>query len=210
MERAGPRAILSRRYRLQTAVLWAACFLSLGNIALLANWLPTYFQELGGVPIQEFAKFLMIGFIGGAIGTLSMGWFMARINPYWLICGFFLLDAVAIVALGWLPFGIAVFIVALLAWNFAQVGGQTGLNTLATLGYPPEMRSSGMGWASGIGRFGGMVFPLLGGMALAAELPLPTIMLLIALPALLVAVLIVILGLGERRQAALKASPAVA
>ena len=208
--RAGPTAILSRRYRLQTIILWATCFLSLGNIALLSNWLPTYFQELGGVPIQQFAKFLMIGFIGGAIGTLSMGWFMARTNPYWLICGFFVLDAVAIAALGWLPFGVGLFVGALMAWNFAQVGGQTGLNTLATLGYPPEMRSSGMGWASGVGRFGGILFPLLGGMALKAALPLGTLMLIIAAPALLVSLLIAVLAVGEKRQAATEGSSTAA
>ena len=208
--RAGPTAILSRRYRLQTIILWATCFLSLGNIALLSNWLPTYFQELGGVPIQQFAKFLMIGFIGGAIGTLSMGWFMARTNPYWLICGFFVLDAVAIAALGWLPFGVGLFVGALMAWNFAQVGGQTGLNTLATLGYPPEMRSSGMGWASGVGRFGGILFPLLGGMALKAALPLGTLMLIIAAPALLVSVLIAVLAVGEKRQATTEGSSTAA
>jgi AAHS family 4-hydroxybenzoate transporter-like MFS transporter len=31
-----------------------------------ANWMPTFFQELGGMPIQEFAKYLMIAFVGGA------------------------------------------------------------------------------------------------------------------------------------------------
>lgn len=195
-ERAGPGAILSRQYRLMTVILWFACFLSLGNIALLANWLSTYFQELGGVPIQEFAKFLMIGFIGGAIGTLLMGWFMARTNAYWLICAFFLVDAFALGALGYLEFGTVAFVMALLAWNFAQVGGQTGLNTLATLGYPPSIRSSGLGWASGVGRFGGILFPLAGGLALDAVLPLETLMVLIALPALLVAVSIYILGVA--------------
>jgi AAHS family 4-hydroxybenzoate transporter-like MFS transporter len=207
---AGPSAILSRRYLLQTLVLWGACFLSLGNIALLSNWLPTYFQELGGVRIQEFAKFLMIGFLGGAVGTLTMGWFMARINAYWLICGFFVLDAIAIAAMGWLPFGTGVFVLALLAWNFAQVGGQTGLNTLATLGYPPEMRSSGMGWASGMGRFGGIVFAFAGGQALGAALPLQTMLLLVAVPCLLVTVLIAILGVAEKRQAAAEGNPAAA
>ena len=202
--------MLGRRYRLQTAILWASCFLSLGTIALLANWLSTYFQELGGVPIQEFAKFLMIGFIGGAIGTLSMGWFMARTNPYRLIFGFFVLDALAISGLGLVPFGTGLFVGVLLAWNFAQVGGQTGLNTLATLGYPPEMRSSGMGWASGFGRFGGIVFPYIGGMALAAVMPLRTIMLMAAVPAALVAVLIAILGICKSRQAAAEGSPAAA
>lgn len=208
--KAGPTAILSRRYRLQTVILWATCFLSLGNIALLSNWLSTYFQELGGVPIQQFAKFLMIAFIGGAVGTLSMGWFMARTNPYWLICGFFVLDAVAIVAMGTLPFGTGIFVGALMAWSFAQTGGQTGLNTLATLGYPPEMRSSGMGWASGVGRFGGILFPLAGGMALGAALPLSTLMLLVAVPCLLVTVLIAVLAIGVKRQAAAEGSSATA
>jgi len=207
---AGPSAILSRRYLLQTMVLWGACFLSLGNIALLSNWLPTYFQELGGVPIQQFAKYLMIGFIGGAVGTLTMGWFMARVNRFWLICGFYGLYAVAVAALGWLPFGTGVFVVALLAWNFAQVGGQTGLNTLATLGYPPEMRSSGMGWASGIGRLGGIVFAFAGGKALGAGLPLQTMLLLVAGPCLVVTALIAILGVSEKRQAAAEGSPATA
>jgi MFS transporter, AAHS family, 4-hydroxybenzoate transporter len=207
---SGPSAILSRRYRLQTVILWATCFLSLGNIALLSNWLSTYFQELGGVPIQEFAKFLMIGFIGGALGTLSMGWFMARTNPYWLICGFYLLDAVAITALGWLPFGTGIFIGAMMAWSFAQTGGQTGLNTLATLGYPPKMRSSGMGWASGVGRFGGILFPLAGGIALGAALPLRFLMPLIAVPCVLVALLIAVLGIGVKRQAAVEGSSAAA
>jgi AAHS family 4-hydroxybenzoate transporter-like MFS transporter len=35
-------------YFLQTILLWIACFLSLGNIALLTNWMATFFQELGG------------------------------------------------------------------------------------------------------------------------------------------------------------------
>jgi AAHS family 4-hydroxybenzoate transporter-like MFS transporter len=205
---AGPSAILSRRYLLQTLMLWGACFLSLGNIALLSNWLPTYFQELGGVPIQQFAKYLMIGFLGGAVGTLTMGWLMARVNQYWLICGFYVFYAVAVAALGWLPFGTGVFVVALLAWNFAQVGGQTGLNTLATLGYPPEMRSSGMGWASGVGRFGGIVFAFAGGKALGATLPLHSMLLLVAVPCLLVTALIAVLGISEKRQATAEGSQA--
>ena len=90
------------------------------------------------------------------------------------------------------------------------LGGQTGLNTLATLGYPPEMRSSGMGWASGVGRFGGILFPLLGGMALKAALPLGTLMLIIAAPALLVSLLIAVLAVGEKRQAATEGSSTAA
>jgi AAHS family 4-hydroxybenzoate transporter-like MFS transporter len=208
--KAGPSAILSSRYRLQTVILWSTCFLSLGSIALLSNWLSTYFQELGGVPIQQFAKFLMIGFIGGAIGTLTMGWLMARLNKYWLICGFYLLYAAAIGSLGWLPAGTGMFLGVMIAWKFAETGGQTGLNTLATLGYPPEMRSSGMGWASGVGRIGGIVFPLAGRLALDDKVALQHLMPIIAVPPLLVALLISVLALGEKRQAATEGSSAAA
>jgi AAHS family 4-hydroxybenzoate transporter-like MFS transporter len=47
------------------------------------------------------------------------------------------------------PFTIGCLLGALIMWNFTQVGGQTGINNLATLRYPPEMRSSGIGWAGG-------------------------------------------------------------
>lgn len=192
--KSGPFALFGVRYRIQTIILWCACFLSLGNIALLASWMPTFFQELGGVPIQEFAIFAMIAFIGGMSGTLSMGWLLDRTNPYKLIAGFFVLDAVALVALGYLPFGTAAFLVALIVWNIAQIGGQTGINTLATLGYPPEMRSSGIGWAGGSGRIGGIALPFFGGLALEAMLPLKTIMIMIAVPAVVIALLILLLG----------------
>ncbi|MEO6153258.1 MAG: MFS transporter [Croceibacterium sp.] len=203
-EQTGPLAMFGPRYRLQTAILWAACFMAMGNIALMANWLPTYFQELGGMPVQQFAKYLMIGFVGGALGTLTMGWLMDRVNPYILIAGFFFVDAIAIGALGYLPAGSVMFVVGLVVWNYCQVGGQTGINNLATLGYPPEMRSSGIGWAGGSGRIGGIAFPLIGGLALGWSLSLQTILLMVAIPAVVVALLILLLGAIGRPKADLE------
>jgi len=195
----GPLALLRPPFLAQTLILWAACFLALGNIALLANWLPTFFQELGGIPIQEFAILAMISFAGGAAGTLTMGWLLDRVNPYWLISGFFLVDAVALYFMGQLPFGNGAFLVAMIAWQYTQIGGQTGINTLATLGYPPEMRSSGIGWAGGWGRISGIIIPAwAGAAALQLFMPLQTVMALIAIPAVIVAGLIFLLGVVNR------------
>ena len=199
VSRAGPLAMFGSRYRIQTILLFAACFFALGNIALLANWLATFMYELAGLPIETFAFYMIIGYLGGASGTLAMGWLMDRMNPYWLIAGYFVVDAAAILSLGYIPPQAAVaFVTALVVWNFCQVGGQTGINNLATLSYPPEMRSSGIGWAGGVGRIGGIVFPFLGGLALAAALPLQTIMFATAIPALVVAALIFILGVVNK------------
>ncbi|OYW44238.1 MAG: hypothetical protein B7Z08_00875 [Sphingomonadales bacterium 32-68-7] len=194
-QKLGPLALLQERYFLQTILLWIACFLSLGNIALLTNWMATFFQELGGIPIEQFAVSAMISFIGGATGTLIMGYLMDRVNPYWLIVAFFLVEAVALYMLGQVPFTSGLFLGALIAWNFTQVGGQTGINNLATLSYPPEMRSSGIGWAGGWGRIAGIaIAPFAGAAALRMELPLSTIMTWIAGLAVSVAVLIAMLG----------------
>ena len=207
----GPFALLQPPYFLQTVLLWIACFLSLGNIALLTNWMATFFQELGGIPIEQFAVSAMISFIGGATGTLIMGYLMDRVNPYWLIVAFFVVEAIALYTLGQVPFTSGLFLGALIAWNFTQVGGQTGINNLATLSYPPEMRSSGIGWAGGWGRIAGIaIAPFAGATALRMELPLSTIMSGIAGLAVGVAVLIALLGVfapahGLRRAPALRA-----
>ncbi len=191
----GPFALLQPPYFLQTVLLWIACFLSLGNIALLTNWMATFFQELGGIPIEQFAVSAMISFLGGATGTLIMGYLMDRVNPYALIVLFFLVEAAALYTLGQVPFTSGLFLGALIMWNFTQVGGQTGINNLATLSYPPEMRSSGIGWAGGWGRIAGIaIAPFAGATALRMELPLATIMAGIATLAVGVALLIALLG----------------
>ena len=195
VEKRGPLAMFGPRFRVQTILLFTLCFFSLGNIALMANYLATFLYVLADLPIETFAFYMIIGYFGGAGGTLAMGWLMDRMNPYWLISAYFVLDAAAILSIGFIPPQAALaFITALIVWNFAQVGGQTGINNMATLSYPPEMRSSGIGWAGGFGRLGGIVFPALGGLALAAALPLESIMIVAAIPALVIAALIFALG----------------
>jgi AAHS family 4-hydroxybenzoate transporter-like MFS transporter len=199
VSRFGPLAMFGRRYLIQTVLIFSACFFALGNIALLANWLSTFMFEMRGVPLETFAFYMIIGYFGGASGTLAMGWLMDRVNPYWVIAGYFIVDAAAILSLGHVsPETAVAFVTALVVWNFCQVGGQTGINNLTTMSYPPEMRSSGLGWAGGIGRIGGIVFPYLGGLALAASLQLEMIMLVTAIPALIVAALIFALGIVNR------------
>jgi AAHS family 4-hydroxybenzoate transporter-like MFS transporter len=48
-------------------------------------------------------------------------------------------------------------------------GAQGGLNVLAAMYYPTSIRSTGVGWALGIGRIGSIVGPLIGGAMLAMQ-----------------------------------------
>lgn len=180
-----------------TAMIWMACFLSMGNIALMAAWLPTFFLEMAGIPIQQFAVLAMIGFLGGVAGTLAMGWLFDRVHAAKLIPAYYFSLAAAVFALGIIPFHASVFIIALLTFNFFQTGGQTGLNTLMTRVYPASMRSTGIGWAGGAGRIGGIIAPLFGGLAVAGHYSLQSTMTAIALVPLLVGLLLLLLPTGQ-------------
>ena len=184
-----------------TTVIWAACILSMTSIALLSQWLPTFFQEMAGVPIQEFAVSAMIAYLGGLAGMLTIGWLMDRFAATRLIPLYYLGLSAALVAMAYVPFESIIFILVLLSWNFVQTGGQGGLNTLITQIYPPRMRSTALGWAGGAGRIGGVVAPLFGAYALAEDFSLQFTLSMAATVPLIVAALVFYLGYtgGARR-----------
>lgn len=190
-----------------TTLIWLACVCSMGTTALLAAWLPTFFQQMASIPTDRFAVYAMIGFTGGLVGTLSMGWLMDKLRPSRVIPLFYLGLAATMMALAWAPFGTPLFIGVMIASSLFQVGGQTGLNTLMTQIYPASMRSTGIGWAGGAGRIGGIVLPLFGWLATREHFSLELTMSLIALMPFAVA-MIVLLIRDEKRPA--PAMPAAA
>jgi AAHS family 4-hydroxybenzoate transporter-like MFS transporter len=190
-----------------TTLIWLACVCSMGTTALLAAWLPTFFQQMANIPTDRFAVYAMIGFTGGLVGTLSMGWLMDKFRPSRIIPVFYLGLAGTMVALAWAPFGTPFFIGVMIASSLFQVGGQTGLNTLMTQIYPASMRSTGIGWAGGAGRIGGIILPLFGWLATREHFSLELTMSLIALMPLTVA--LIILMVRDKKVAPAPASAAV-
>lgn len=186
-----------------TAILWLACVLSMGTIALMAAWLPTFFQEMAGIPIQRFAVLAMLGYAGGIAGTLTMGWLFDRLRASRLIPSYYLGLAIMIATMAIVPFEAPFFLGVLLAYNFFQTGGQTGMNTMMTRIYPASMRSTGIGWAGGMGRLGGVVLPLFGGFALANQFSLQTTLMIVAMmPAGVALLLLLIPDLGRNETSA--------
>lgn len=176
-----------------SAVLFGACFMSMGTIALIAAWLPSFFQQMAGISIQRFAMAALFGLMGGMGGMLTMGWLMDRVHPMLPIPAYYLLYGCAILALAHVPFDSAGFIPLLFAMSLLQGGGQAGLNMTMTRVYPVFIRSTGVGWAGGAGRIGGVILPLFGGLALASAFSLQLTLTIVAIPPFLVAVLVLFL-----------------
>jgi AAHS family 4-hydroxybenzoate transporter-like MFS transporter len=184
--------VFSEGRALPTAAIWICFLLSMGNIALLASWLPTFFQSMAGISIQRFAVALMVALIGGLAGITTIGILMDRLRPIWLVAAYYLGNASALILIGHTPFDHLLFMPLLTLFAFFQSGGQGGLNILLTQFYPPSVRSTGLGWAGGIGRIGGVAAPAAGALALTNSLSLELTLTLIAISPMVVAALLLV------------------
>ena len=197
--RANPLDLFLEGRGVTSTLLFAACFFSMGTITLVAAWMPSFFQQMGGISIQQFARVAMIGLLGGIVGMLSIGALLDRVSRELPIPLFFLGYSAAIMVLGYVPFGSGWFTPALFAMAFFQGGGQAGLNMTMARVYPTRIRSTGIGWAGGAGRIGGVILPLFGGYALTQAFPLQLTLGVVAAFPFTVAVLVVFLGRAVRR-----------
>ncbi|MPT46972.1 MAG: MFS transporter [Sphingobium sp.] len=182
-----------------TTLLWVAYFLALGLISLLGAWMATLFLELGGIPLSVWAGYSLLSFVGGVAGTSSVGFLMDRFGRAPILIGLFLTDAVALAMLGMVPFGSGAFIVMIVLWGYCQAGGQAGLNAICAQVYPTQIRASGVGWAFGMGRVGGIAMPAVGGLMLAGEISMTQVFLILAVFPVLVAIALVGIGWLDAR-----------
>jgi AAHS family 4-hydroxybenzoate transporter-like MFS transporter len=177
--RGNPIAMLfGQGYALQTMLLWIIYFCSLLNLFLFAYWMPTVLNMIGMSPSQAvFASSLRDG--GAIVVVLYLGLAIDRIGPERTLALHYAAGAVfiAAIALVALPYA-ALCVVSMLA-GMTIIGSQTGLNGACGKLYPARMRTSGLGWALGIGRLGAIVAPVLGGYLLALGLA-PTHIFLVA------------------------------
>ncbi|MCL6601039.1 MAG: MFS transporter [Alicyclobacillus macrosporangiidus] len=185
-------------YALNTVLLWIVFFMNLMIIYFVSNWMPTLLRE-AGLPLDKAIIGVVMLQGGGVIGGILIGSLGDRRSIRTVLAVAFLLGAVSLAVtgtMGTVPSVMAmVFISGLLV-----VGTQFGINALAASIYFTSVRSTGVGWALGIGRIGSIVGPLIGGALIAAHASLQTIFVVAAIPALIagVAILLMRLHVPER------------
>jgi AAHS family 4-hydroxybenzoate transporter-like MFS transporter len=165
-----------------TPVLWIVFFMSLLDLYLLSNWLPTVLNDLGASVSMAAAVGAMFQ-VGGVVGTFSLGQFIDRFS-FRALSLTYLFAAFAVAAIGFTGQSIALATLAIFCAGFCIVGGQIASNALAATYYPTMVRSTGVGWALGIGRIGSIVGPLIGGIMLARHVGAESLFMAAAVPAL--------------------------
>jgi AAHS family 4-hydroxybenzoate transporter-like MFS transporter len=145
-----------------TVLLWIINFMNLLCAYFLANWLPVVISDAGHSGSQAVLAGTML-WVGGVIGNLVLGWLVDRRGFGLVLSLTFLVAATAIASIGQVAGSLAAVFIVISIAGFCVLGAQSGLNALGPTYYPVSVRSTGTGWASGIGRFGSIVGPVVGG-----------------------------------------------
>jgi AAHS family benzoate transporter-like MFS transporter len=174
-----------------TVMFWIVFFMCLFMVYALSSWL-TKLMAGAGYSLGSALTFVLVLNVGAMIGAVGGGWLADRFHIKHVLAAMFALAAVSITLLGYKMPTEVLFIVVGLA-GASTIGTQIVANAYTGQFYPMAIRSTGLGWALGIGRSGAILAPIVIGVLVGMNLPLQQNFMAIAIPAVIgmVAVLLI-------------------
>jgi MFS transporter, AAHS family, 4-hydroxybenzoate transporter len=146
-----------------TALLWIVVFFSLLLVYLLVSWIPAIAQQAGRGPGTGALAAAALN-LGGIGGSLVFGRLMDRLGSFRVVSVAYLGGTVIVIAIGLgTDLATSIYWFASLA-GFFCIGAQLCVIAIASDYYPIELRTTGVGWAMGVGRVGAIAGPLVGGL----------------------------------------------
>lgn len=166
---AAPKAsfkdLFSTRNRLITIYIWVSYFFTLMVVYIMLSWLPSLFMEMGFTRKEgSTAQFYFM--VSATIGTILLGMLTDRWKKAYVIIlmyGGILAGLLALSSAGSL---VQMYMASALVGAFV-IGCQGVLYAFGGIVYPTEMRATGVGVASAVGRIGAMLGPAVAGHFLA-------------------------------------------
>ncbi|SKD04449.1 benzoate transport [Burkholderia sp. CF099] len=180
-----------------TVMFWTVFFMCLFMAYALSSWL-TKLMANAGYSLGSAMTFVLVLNFGAIVGATGGGWLADRFHIKHVLVVFFALAAASISMLGYkVPTAALYFLVGMA--GATTIGTQILAYAYVGQFYPMAVRSTGIGWASGIGRNGAILAPIVIGVLVARNLPLQQNFMVIAAPALIALVAIALVS--DRRSA---------
>jgi AAHS family 4-hydroxybenzoate transporter-like MFS transporter len=190
--RSSIRSLFSDGNTAGTLFLWVTFFMGLVVVYLLTSWLPTLMKE-AGVSTSQAAVVTGMFMFGSMFGTVLIGWLIDRFSTHVVMSISFGCAAASVIAMGLNPGDVSLLRVLVFAAGFAM-GAQTTMPIVAAQFYQTHCRATGVSWMLGIGRFGGILGASMGGVLMTLGLNFRTIFLGLAIPTILAACAIGLMG----------------
>ena len=161
--RTGPAPLFRHGGAGRTLAIWLIFIAVLMCVYLLTGWIPLLLNQSGFS--QRASALLGTAYqAGGVAGGIAASLLLARRG--WDVVALFAVMACLI--LGMLVLGLKstpLLAIGVVAAGFCVTGTQNAINGACGASYAANIRSSGLGWALGVGRIGSVAGPLVGSLA---------------------------------------------
>jgi AAHS family 4-hydroxybenzoate transporter-like MFS transporter len=182
-EKPSVQILVKEPYRISTFQLWAALFLAFATLYFMLNWIPKLATN-AGLSMSAAIYAGTVFNLGAIVGIPMQGYCSSRFGLKKTIGTILLFTAVTMLSFGFFVHSPYVLVIFFLM-GFGVQGGFVGLYAVAASMYPTYIRTTGVGWAIGAGRLGGIIGPILGGLLVAWGLDMTQSFWVFAIPSAL-------------------------
>lgn len=155
---------------MSTIMFWIAFFAGLFMVYALSSWL-TKLMAMAGYSLGSALSFVIALNVGAMIGAIGGGWLADKLHIKWVLVAMYALGGVFLFLMT-LKTSTEILYVVIAAVGACTTGAQIVGYAYCGQFYPMAIRSTGIGMATGIGRAGAIVAPVLIGQIMALKLPL--------------------------------------
>jgi MFS transporter, AAHS family, 4-hydroxybenzoate transporter len=179
--------LFSHGRALGTFLIWVSFFVVYMQLVSNSAWSPILLSHIG-VPVPRSALAMAAFNFGSVIGTSAAGLLLTRFGSVIVLPVVLIGTVIAYGLVGHAAPDVGVIILLESFVGLFLGCASASLIALSALYYPTPIRSTGIGWAIGMGRVGSFAGPLIVGALLASGWSIASIFVAIAAPALLAAV----------------------
>jgi AAHS family 4-hydroxybenzoate transporter-like MFS transporter len=129
-------------------------------------WTPAVLNSVG-FSLSAAALIVGLNNLGSVIASSLSGWLVHRAGAFRVLIPGFILGAICLAWYGQATSSVGLLATAAFLAGFFVGGTGTGLIAVAAGMYPTAIRSTGIGWAMGMGRVGQFFGPFLAGLIVA-------------------------------------------
>jgi benzoate transport len=194
--------------RPSTLLVWIVFFCTMAGFYFILSWTPRLLNAAGLSAAQGMTAGVLLN-LGGIAGCGLFALAASRADTHRLLLGALIGSALLIVV-----FGLAMTRLDIALWTALLLGtianaAMAGLYAVGPPLYPTAVRTTGMGWAIGIGRFGAILAPLASGALLDRGWSPAQLYFFFSAPFVVAAVAIFLIGPARVRAATAHEEPLV-
>lgn len=159
----GPAALFRDGLAAQTVTIWVIFAAILLCVYLLSGWIPLLLNQSGFS--TRSAALIGAAYQGGGVAGGVLASLLLKRRGWDVVAGFASLAAASMVFLVCGPASTFFLVLGVVLAGFFVTGTQNAINGAGGASYESKIRSSGLGWALGVGRLGSVAGPLVGSAA---------------------------------------------